>query len=84
MALGGGAQPIKSVRCAGHRGIETERQHGRLEVVVNGLGHAHHGQALFVKLLGNAQRPIAPDADQRPQAELLTIRLGLLENLARD
>ena len=84
VALRGGAQAVQRVGGAGDGGIEAEGEGGGFEVVVNGLGHADDGDAVFEELLRGAQRAVAAHDHQGAQAELLEIGLGLVEDFARD
>ena len=84
VALRRGAEAVQRIGGARNGGIEAERQGGGLKIVVNGLGHADDGDAMFEELLGAAQRAVAAHDHQGAQAELLEIGLGLVEDFARD
>ena len=71
VAGGGRVQSVECVGRRGHSGVEAEREGGAAEVVVDRLGHAHHGDAMLVELLGDAERPVAPHADQSRDPHLL-------------
>ena len=65
VALGGGVQAIECFRGGADGGVEPERQLGAEDIVVDGLGHADHGQSLERQVVGNLETAIAPDGDQR-------------------
>src|SRR3954464_9676266 len=46
-------------------GIESERALGTAHVVVDRLGHAYDGEALFPKLIRDLQASVSPDRDER-------------------
>ncbi len=56
----GGVQSLDAFRGEGHRSIG--------EVVIDGLGHAHHAQALLLQRVGNAQQTVTADRNQRIKA----------------
>ena len=64
VALGRGVQAVEGVGGAGHGRVEPEGHHGAFQVVVDGLGHAHQGDAALEQLLADAQRAVAADAHQ--------------------
>ena len=53
VALGGAVQPVQAVGGEGHGAVEAEGGEGLVQVVVDGLGHADHGQAFLVQGVGN-------------------------------
>jgi len=56
-------EPVERVGRRGHGRIEAEGEGRAAEIVVDRLGHAHHGNAMLVELLRDAQRSVAPDTD---------------------
>jgi hypothetical protein len=65
VALRGAVQAVQAFGGKGHGGVEAESGEGLVQVVVDGLGHADHPQALLVQRVGNRQRAVAADGDQR-------------------
>src|SRR5271167_2426099 len=59
----GAVQAVNAVSGERDRGVEAERQRCGLEVVVDGLGHAHDTQPLLVKLVGDGEAAVATDGD---------------------
>ena len=45
--------------------IEAEGEIGTAQIVVNGLGHTHDPDALFMQLLCDGERVIASNCDKR-------------------
>ena len=82
VAGGRGVQPIEGVGRAGHGAVEAERERRGRQVVVDRLGDADHGDAVFVELLGDGQRAVAADANQAREAQLLDRRGDALEQFA--
>ena len=63
--LGGRVEPVDGVGGDLHRGVEAERELGGREVVVDRLRHADDSDTLAVELVGDAQRVLAADRDER-------------------
>ena len=63
MTLGGGVQAVD--RLAGHvqRGVESERNVGGAQIVVDRLRHADHVDAVGLQPARDAQRVLAADRD---------------------
>ena len=53
----------------GHRRVEAEGLVRLLDVVVDGLGDAHHRHAELAQAVGDGQGAVAADAGQRVQAQ---------------
>jgi hypothetical protein len=71
--FGRGVQPPDGLGRDRYGGIEAEGEQGPVQVVVDGLGHAHHRQTQIAKPLGDAQGTVTADGDQgiaahRPKA----------------
>ena len=79
VAGGGGVKTIEGVGGTGHGAVESEREGGRREVVVDCLGDADDRNAVFVKLLCDRQRAVAADADKPFDVELSDRRGDTLE-----
>ena len=62
-------QPIDRVGRERHRRIESERHRRLDDVVVDRLGHADDGHAALVKLVGDGERAVAADDDERVESE---------------
>jgi hypothetical protein len=69
--LGGGVQPIDGVGCEINGGIEAETVGGSDDVVVDRLRDADDRDAAVVEPVGDRQRAIAADDDQRIEAHLV-------------
>ena len=69
VALGRGVQPVDGLHRDIHRGVEAERVVGRAEVVVDGLGHADHADALVVEPGRHAEGVLAADHHQCVHAQ---------------
>ena len=65
VALGGGVQPVDRVGRDLHRGLETEREVGGRQVVVDRLRDADHGLPVLGERGGDAERVLAADRDER-------------------
>jgi hypothetical protein len=55
------------------RGVEAERDRGLFDVVVDGLRHAHDGNALGGKAQTDAERAVSADRDEGVEAHGLEI-----------
>ena len=77
--LGGRVQPVDRLHRDVDRGVEAERVVGGVEVVVDRLGYADDVHAVLVQLGGDAEGVLAADRDQGVDAELLEVRLDLLD-----
>ena len=62
--LGRGVQPVDGVDAHLHGGVEPEGHLGGGQVVVDGLGHPDHGQALGGQPRRDAERVLAADRHQ--------------------
>ena len=80
MAAGRGFQPCQRLGHDGHRTVEAEGALGVHQVVVDGLGHAHHRQTQRRETVGDAHRAVATDGHQRVQPQLTDI----FHHLVRD
>ena len=58
-------QPVDALRGEADRGVEAERLLRLVEVVVDRLGHADHPQSGLVQAVGDRQRAVAADRDER-------------------
>ena len=82
--LGRGVESIDRIGGDLDSGVEPERDLGALDVVVDRLRHADDRQsALGVQLAGEAQRPVATDDDQRPDAHVGQRRLHLVHTVGQ-
>src|SRR6476469_1135331 len=68
--LGGGAQPVDGLGRDVHRGVEAEGVVGGAEVVVDGLRHTDHADAVVGQPLRDAEGVLAADRDQGVDLEL--------------
>lgn len=84
MAFGGRVEAVQCIGCGGDGGIEAEGHYRGLEVVIDSLGHADHGHAVFVKLLCYTKRAVAADADEGLERELIAGTFCGVEDLFRD
>ena len=71
MRLGRRVQPVDGVGRETHRRVEPETVGRAANVVVDGLRHADEGHATLGKFVGNRQRPVPADDDERVEAELV-------------
>src|SRR5690606_19598662 len=78
VALGGGVQPVDRLHRDVHGRVEAEGVVGGVQVVVDGLGYAHHLHALLVELGGHPESVLPADRDQRVHALGDQVRLDLL------
>ena len=69
VGLGGGMEPADGVGGDGDRGVEAKGNDGAVEVVVDGLGHAHHRKALVRQMVGDIHRAVPADGDQSVDTE---------------
>ena len=53
-----GVQAVEAFHGKTDRGIETERHHRLVQVIVNRFWHAHHPQSLFNQGIGNGHRAV--------------------------
>jgi hypothetical protein len=67
VALGRAVQAVQAFGGESHGGVEAEGGEGFVQVVVDGLGHAHDAQALLVQRIGDGERAVAADGHQRVQ-----------------
>ena len=79
MAFRGRVQAVERVGRAGDGGVEPEGHDRGGEIVVDGLGDGHDGEAVGVQLFGDAERPVAADRDERREAQRVEPALGLVE-----
>ncbi len=77
--LGGGVQPVDRLHRDVDRGVEAERVVGRVEVVVDRLGHADDVDAEVAELGRDTQGVLAADGDERVHALLGQVRLDPLD-----
>ena len=66
-----GVQPVDGVGGEADRAVEPEGAVGLDDVVVDGLGNADERNAPLVKLVGDRQRAVAADDDERVEAEIV-------------
>ena len=64
VGLGGRVQPVDGLGGDGDGRVEPEGDVGPAEVVVDRLGDADHRDAVLMQPVGDAQRPVAADADE--------------------
>src|SRR6185369_3533311 len=64
VGLSCGVDPVDGLGGNINRSIETKSEVGAGQVVVDGLGDAHHINAFFVQPLGYRKRVVAADGDQ--------------------
>ena len=76
-----GYQLVKGLRGDLHRRLETEGEVRARQVVVDGLGHAHHGDAHVEELQGDALRAVAADVDESVEAHVLETFLHQLRTV---
>ena len=84
VAGGGRVEPIEGVGGAGDGGIEAECKRRAAEVVVDCLRHPDHGDAVFMKLLGDRERAVSADANKAGDPELPHGGGGMVEQLRID
>ena len=77
-------QSVQRVRHAGDSGVEAKRHRGGFEIVVDSLGHADDGDALFVQLQRGGKGSVAPDRDESGEPELIESLLGLVDDFLRN
>ena len=68
VALGGGVQAVDGVGGDLHRGVESEREVGGREIVVDGLRNADEIHAVAFELGRHTERVLAADGYQRVDA----------------
>src|SRR3954463_14268358 len=83
MAFSRRVQSINRIRSAGNCRIEPKRPKRAFEIIVDGLGNAHDRYPMFIKLLGNAERPIAANRNERTQSQFAHPALHIIEQLSR-
>ena len=71
VTLGGRHQLIDGLRGDLHCRLETEGEVRTRQVVVDGLGHAHHRDADIEKIQGDALRAVTADIDDGVEAHVL-------------
>ena len=74
VALGGAVQAVEALGGKAHGRVEAEGGVGLVQVVVDGLGHAHHPEALLGQGVGDGEGAIPADGHQGvqlPAAEVL-------------
>ena len=71
MRFGGRVQAIDGVGREADRGVEAETARRPVDVVVDRLRHADQTHAPLVELVGDSQRAVAADADERVELHLL-------------
>ena len=71
VGFGGRVQAIDRVGREADRGVEAEAAGRPVDVVVDRLRHADERDALLVELVGDGQRAVAADADERVEPHLL-------------
>jgi hypothetical protein len=69
VALRRGVQLVERLDHGAHRGVEAERVDRARDVVVDRLRHAHHVHPAPDELLGDLERAVAADRDDRVDAE---------------
>ena len=69
MRFGGRVQPIDRVGRERDRGVEPEAVGGADDVVVDRLRHADDRDAQLAELVGDRQRAVAADDDQRVEPQ---------------
>ena len=69
--LGGRVQPIDRVGREGDRRVEAETVRRADDVVVDRLRHADDRHAQLAELVGDGQRAVAADGDERVEAQLV-------------
>ena len=69
VALRGGVQPVDRLHRDVDRGVEAEREIGGTKIVIDGLRHPDHLDALLEQLGGDTEGVLAADRDQRVHAE---------------
>ena len=84
MAVGGGVQAVESVHHRGDGGVESEGHGGRLEIVVNGLGHADHWHSFLLDLEGGGEGTITSDDNEGAHVESFEGGFGLVHDFGRD
>ena len=67
VGFGGGVEPVDAFGCKMNRRIKAEGDHRFVKVVVDGFGNPHNMEPLFVQHMGNGQRTVPADGDQRIQ-----------------
>ncbi len=70
MALRRGVKAVQALGGEGDRGVEAEGGEGLVDVIVDGLWYAHHAQPFLVQGVGDGERAIAADGNQRVQFPL--------------
>jgi hypothetical protein len=79
VGLRGRVQPVDGLHRDVDRGVEAEREVGGVEVVVDGLRYADDVHPVLVQLGGDAEGVLTADGDQCVDAEVLEVRLDLLD-----
>jgi hypothetical protein len=84
--LGGRVQPVDGIGGKAHGRIEAEGVRRLDDVVVDGLGNADEGDAALVELVGDRERAVSADDDERielQRVERLDAALGIVARAAR-
>ncbi len=58
-------QAVQTLGGKTHGRVETEGGEGLVQIVVDGLGHAHDTQALLMQRIGDGERTVAANGNQR-------------------
>src|SRR5262249_27755561 len=82
MALCRGMQLVPSFTSRIQRSVETKCHDSAANVVVNRLWNTDKRHAEFIKLLGDAERSIAADHDQRIEAQFSEVGNNRTGNIA--
>jgi hypothetical protein len=64
-------QPVDGIGRDADGGVESERARSLDDVVVDGFGHSHQRNAALVEFVGNRERAVAADHDERVEAEVV-------------
>ena len=78
VGLHGVAEAVDALHGGVGGGVETDGIVGADDVVINGAGDAHHGDAVTAQILCAAERTVAADGDNTVEAQQLTGGGGLL------
>ena len=73
VALGGGVQLVDGLHRRGDRGVEAEGRDRAADVVVDRLGTPTMRMPFSNRLLGDGQRPVATDGDERLDAQVARV-----------
>jgi hypothetical protein len=67
MRFGRGVQAVHGLGRDHNRGVEAKADVGAVQIVIDGLGNAHAGNASLDERVGDGLRVVAADGDQRIQ-----------------